>query len=151
MTIIFKIYGKLYFFSCLFPMPDVFVSFTLTMGVDIGYLTSCVQIHSYTWITGKCDDVSFNWYRFFFQLKHTGKFVLDLLISLTKHMDLKSIQYLLSLVGNLAVGSHTKQTLLLASLLTRRVWSSTLATGVRVKQNKVKETSVPGKQCKYLS
>ena len=76
--------------------------------------------------------------------------MLDLLISLTKHMDLKSVQYLLSLVGNLAVGSHTKQTLLLASLLTRRVWSSTLATGIRGKQNELKETTVTGKQCKYL-
>ena len=52
--------------------------------------------------------------------------MLELLISLTKHMDLASIQYLLALVGKLAVGSHTKQTLLLASLLTRRVWSATL-------------------------
>ena len=42
-------------------------------------------------------------------------------------MDLKSIQYLLMLVGKLAVCSHTKQTLLLASLLTRRVWSATLS------------------------
>ena len=53
-------------------------------------------------------------------------------------MDLKSIQYLLSLVGKLAVGSHTKQTLLLASLLTRRVWSATLA-GVAAKRELEKE------------
>ncbi|XP_065067715.1 ubiquitin carboxyl-terminal hydrolase 34-like isoform X1 [Rhopilema esculentum] len=81
------------------------------------------------------------------QLKHTGKFVLELLISLTKHMDLKSIQYLLSLVGKLAVGSHTKQTLLLASLLTRRVWSATLA-GVAAKRELEKEPKADTLQVK---
>ena len=61
-------------------------------------------------------------------------------------MDLKSIQYLLSLVGKLAVGSHTKQTLLLASLLTRRVWSATLTGAARKREEKrePKTTAVPG-------
>eukprot|EP00794_Sanderia_malayensis_P020521 gene20521-22540_t len=81
------------------------------------------------------------------QLKHTGKFVLDLLISLTKHMELKSIQCLLTLVGRLLVGSHTKQTLLLASLLTRRVWSATLY-GSKMSDSTTERSNAVGVQVK---
>lgn len=72
--------------------------------------------------------------------------MLDLLISLTKHMDLKSIQYLLSLVGKLSVSSHTKQTLLLVSLLTRRVWSATLNVTARKREEReeAKSSAIQG-------
>lgn len=56
------------------------------------------------------------------------------------------------LVGKLAVASHTKQTLLLASLLTRRVWSATL-TGTARKRNErkvPKAPTIPGNNQKHF-
>lgn len=60
------------------------------------------------------------------QLKHISRYVLDLLITLAKTMDLVSVQYLLQLIAKLPIASHTKQTLLLSSLLTRNIWTAGL-------------------------
>lgn len=64
------------------------------------------------------------------QLKHASRYVHDLLTVLTKHMDMPSILYLLDLVSKLPPNAHTRQTLYLASLLTRIVWRAGLSSAV---------------------
>lgn len=57
------------------------------------------------------------------QLKHASRYVHDLLTTLAKYLNTELIQYLLGLVSSLPVPSHNKQTLCLALVLTRIVWS----------------------------
>ncbi|XP_065661314.1 ubiquitin carboxyl-terminal hydrolase 34 isoform X2 [Hydra vulgaris] len=60
------------------------------------------------------------------QVKHISRYVLELLIMLAKVMDVISVQYLLHQIAQLSVNSHTKQTLLLSSLLIRSIWTAGL-------------------------
>ncbi|XP_048585971.1 ubiquitin carboxyl-terminal hydrolase 34 isoform X2 [Nematostella vectensis] len=62
------------------------------------------------------------------QLKHASRYVHDLLTVLTKHLDMPSILYLLDQVSAMQPSAHTKQTLFLASILLRIIWSAGLST-----------------------
>ena len=53
---------------------------------------------------------------------------------LAKVMDVISVQYLLQQIAQLPVYSHTKQTLLLSSLLIRSIWTAGL-TGANLMMN----------------
>ena len=64
---------------------------------------------------------------FTLQLKHASRYVHDLLTTLAKNLNTELIQYLLGLVSSLPVASHNKQTLCLASVLTRLVWNNALS------------------------
>jgi hypothetical protein len=56
------------------------------------------------------------------QLKHCSKPVMDTLMSLHKHLNVDSIQYLSSLIAKLDLSQHNEQTLLLSALLTKNLW-----------------------------
>ena len=43
-------------------------------------------------------------------------------MSLHKHLNVKSIQYLSRLIANLDMNQHNEQTLLLSALLTKNLW-----------------------------
>ena len=45
-----------------------------------------------------------------------------MLMSLHKHLNVKSIQYLSRLIANLDMNQHNEQTLLLSALLTKNLW-----------------------------
>jgi len=57
------------------------------------------------------------------QLKHCSKPIMNLLMSLHKHLSVNSIKYLASLIAKLDLIQHTEQTLLLSGLLTKTIWS----------------------------
>ncbi|ESO01400.1 hypothetical protein HELRODRAFT_174957 [Helobdella robusta] len=61
------------------------------------------------------------------QLKHCGKQVLDVLLTIVKNFDLLTAHYLHSLMKELDISMHNEQTLLLASSLTKLVWLGALA------------------------
>ncbi|EDO36754.1 predicted protein, partial [Nematostella vectensis] len=61
------------------------------------------------------------------QLKHASCYVHDPLMILTKHLDMPSILYLLDQVSAMQPSAHTKQTLFLASILLRIIWSAGLS------------------------
>ena len=84
----------------------------------------------------------------FFQLKHISRHVMDILITMAKTLDLTSVQYLLELNGKLPVLSHTKQTLLLSSLLIRNIWSASL--NGFTPEKKVQHPVPIKKPCKFL-
>lgn len=69
------------------------------------------------------------------QLKHCSKPVMDMLMSLHKHLDITSIKYLSGLIAKLELTQHTEQTLLLSALLTKSIWSTMLDTR-QIKRNK---------------
>ena len=56
------------------------------------------------------------------QLKHCSKPVMDTLMSLHKHLNVDSIQYLAGLIGKLDLSQQSEQTLLLSALLTKNLW-----------------------------
>lgn len=56
------------------------------------------------------------------QLKHCSKPVMDTLMSLHKHLNVDSIQYLSGLIAKLDLSQHNEQTLLLSALLTKNLW-----------------------------
>jgi hypothetical protein len=62
------------------------------------------------------------------QLKHCSKPVMDMLMSLHKHLNITSIKYLSELVAKLELTQHTEQTLLLSALLTKSIWFAMLDT-----------------------
>jgi len=56
------------------------------------------------------------------QLKHCSKPIMNMLMSLHKHLNIDSIKYLASLIAKLELIQHTEQTLLLSALLTKTIW-----------------------------
>lgn len=74
------------------------------------------------------------------QLKHISRHVMDILITLAKMLDLESAQHLLEQIAKLPISSHTKQTLLLSSLLTRNIWSAGLSGKNELSEKKVHHT-----------
>ena len=74
---------------------------------------------------------------------------MDILITLAKALDLASVQHLLELNAMLPITAHTKQTLLLSSLLTRNIWSAGL-TGYNP-EKKIQHPVPLKKPCKLFS
>jgi len=73
---------------------------------------------------------------------------MDILITLAKLLDLASVQHLLELNALLPITAHTKQTLLLSSLLTRNIWSAGL-TGYNP-EKKIQHPVSLKKPCKFF-
>lgn len=61
---------------------------------------------------------------------------MDMLMSLHKHLNIKSIQYLSRLIANLDLSQHNEQTLLLSALLTKNLWFLMLDMGDKKETNK---------------
>ncbi|XP_071963584.1 ubiquitin carboxyl-terminal hydrolase 34-like isoform X2 [Antedon mediterranea] len=64
------------------------------------------------------------------QLKHSSRYVHDLLPHLIKHLEPVPLFHLLKLVSSLSPSAHTEQTLFLSQVLTKCIWSNALSTQV---------------------
>ncbi|XP_066282190.1 ubiquitin carboxyl-terminal hydrolase 34-like isoform X3 [Branchiostoma lanceolatum] len=61
------------------------------------------------------------------QLKHSSKYVHEVISALIKHLEPALLKHLLKLVSSLHPSQHTEQTLYLASMLTKVIWSNALS------------------------
>ncbi|XP_033107296.1 ubiquitin carboxyl-terminal hydrolase 34-like [Anneissia japonica] len=64
------------------------------------------------------------------QLKHSSRYVHDLLPHLIKHLEPIPLFHLLKLVSSLPPSAHTEQTLFLSQVLTKCIWGNALSTQV---------------------
>ena len=74
-----------------------------------------------------------------------------MLMSLHKHLNVKSIQYLSRLIANLDMSQHNEQTLLLSALLTKNLWFLMLDIGNNSNNNNSNSSSSNKKENKKLN
>ncbi|XP_070576482.1 ubiquitin carboxyl-terminal hydrolase 34-like isoform X2 [Ptychodera flava] len=83
------------------------------------------------------------------QLKHSSRYVHDLLPQLIKHLEPIPLRYMLKLVSTLHPSTHTEQTLYMASVLTKYLWTNALSTQAvsATQQVSHEKHSTPLKSC----
>ena len=72
-------------------------------------------------------------------------------MSLHKHLNVKSIQYLSRLIANLDMNQHNEQTLLLSALLTKNLWFLMLDIGNNNNNNNNNNSNNSKKECNKSS